>query len=274
MSWLFSQALVEEYSEESCSDGERFAPSSLTSTHAMYLSHGKTTDVSNLSRFGMTCELLTETRGAELLMSFLAAFHAKTFQAPEVEMVWTENEVGFGLKCGESFARYDQHSSSWKTLQFSLFGGLTEYLGAWPRWGTMQNGECWERATPDYLTNVKESGLLPTPLKSEGLGWKQSRRSDPRLSITNVINGGHQFRWIYIPLWNHSTPEQATVLAELMMDWPMQWTGLQELGTDKFQQWCKRHGTSCAKEPPPEHCGNGQHSIQQRQYAIPLDIKE
>jgi hypothetical protein len=33
-------------------------------------------------------------------------------------------------------------------------------------------------------------------------------------------------------------------------------------------------GTSCAKEPPPEHCGNGQHSIQQRQYAIPLDIKE
>ena len=33
-------------------------------------------------------------------------------------------------------------------------------------------------------------------------------------------------------------------------------------------------GTSCAKEPPPEHCGNGQHSIQQPQHKIRLDTME
>jgi hypothetical protein len=61
---------------------------------------------------------------------------------------------------------------------------------------------------------------------------------------------------------------------EWSMGWIVTWTRLQPLAMDKYQQWQQRHGTSCAKEPPPEHCGNGQHSIQQRQYAIPLDIKE
>jgi hypothetical protein len=37
---------------------------------------------------------------------------------------------------------------------------------------------------------------------------------------------------------------------EWLMGWPLGWTDLKQLGTGKFQQWCERHGTSCAKEPP------------------------
>jgi hypothetical protein len=40
-------------------------------------------DFSRLSRFGMTYKPLMETRGEELLMSFLAAFLAKTLAPQE-----------------------------------------------------------------------------------------------------------------------------------------------------------------------------------------------
>lgn len=67
MSWLYSLALVEEYSGESCSDGEQSVLSSLMNTPAMFLWQGKTTEALKLSRYGMMCELLTENRGEDIL---------------------------------------------------------------------------------------------------------------------------------------------------------------------------------------------------------------
>lgn len=78
MSWLFSQALVEAYSEATCLDGEPFAPSNGENTQQAYCSPDKMTEFSRLSRFGMTFKPLTEDHGEALLMSYLAAFHAKT----------------------------------------------------------------------------------------------------------------------------------------------------------------------------------------------------
>ena len=60
MSWLYSRALVEEYSGENFLDGEQSAQSSSTNTPAMFLSQGKTTEALNLSRYGMTFALLME----------------------------------------------------------------------------------------------------------------------------------------------------------------------------------------------------------------------
>jgi hypothetical protein len=79
MSWLFSQALVEEFLGENFSDGEQSVPSSGSSTPQAYCAPDKMTGFSRLSRFGMTYAPLTASRGEELLMSFRAAFHAKTF---------------------------------------------------------------------------------------------------------------------------------------------------------------------------------------------------
>ena len=78
MSWLFSQALVEAYSEATCLDGEPFAPSNGENTQQAYCSPDKMTEFSRLSRFGLTFKPLTEDHGEALLMSYLAAFHAKT----------------------------------------------------------------------------------------------------------------------------------------------------------------------------------------------------
>jgi hypothetical protein len=39
---------------------------------------------------------------------------------------------------------------------------------------------------------------------------------------------------------------------EWLMGWPLGWTDLKPLEMGKFQQWCERHGTSCAKKEPPQ----------------------
>jgi DNA (cytosine-5)-methyltransferase 1 len=60
MSWLFSQALVEEYLEASSLDGEQSAPLNGKPTQQAYCAPDKMTDFSRLSRFGMTFKPLTE----------------------------------------------------------------------------------------------------------------------------------------------------------------------------------------------------------------------
>jgi len=77
MSWLFSQALVEEYLGENFSDGEQSAPLSGSHTQQAYCAPDKMTDFSRLFRFGMTYKPLTESRGEELLTLYLEGFHAK-----------------------------------------------------------------------------------------------------------------------------------------------------------------------------------------------------
>ena len=80
MSWLFSQALVEEYLGDTCLDGEPSAPLSGNNTQQAYCAPDKMTKFSRLSRYGMTYKLLTENRGEELLTLYLADFRAKTSQ--------------------------------------------------------------------------------------------------------------------------------------------------------------------------------------------------
>ena len=82
MSWLFSQALVEEYSEGISLDGAQSAQSSGKPTQQAYCAPDKMTAFSRLSRFGMTYKPLTATHGEALLMSYLAAFHAKICPPP------------------------------------------------------------------------------------------------------------------------------------------------------------------------------------------------
>lgn len=78
MSWLFSQALVEGYSADICSDGVPSAQLNVMPTPHKFWRNDKTIEFSNLSRFGLTLQLLTENRGKELLMLFLEDFRAKT----------------------------------------------------------------------------------------------------------------------------------------------------------------------------------------------------
>jgi hypothetical protein len=80
MSWLFSQALVEEYLAGNFSDGTQSAQSNGSHTQQAYCAPDKMTAFSRLSQSGMMFKPLMENHGGALLMSYLEAFHAKTFQ--------------------------------------------------------------------------------------------------------------------------------------------------------------------------------------------------
>jgi hypothetical protein len=159
MSWLFSQALVEEYLPESCLDGEQSAPLNGSRTQQAYCAPDKMTDFSRLSQFGMTYKPLTESRGEELLTLYLEDFHAKTSAPQEKAQELTVNEAVCGEKWHASFVKYDPDSRSWKTHQCSLLGDLDEFSETWPQWGLMQDGECWEQRTLEQITNGTEFGL-------------------------------------------------------------------------------------------------------------------
>ena len=83
MSWLFSQALVEEYLGASYLDGEQSVPLNGKSIQQAYCAPDKMTKFCRLSRFGMMFKPLTESLGEELLMLYLGDFHAKILAQPE-----------------------------------------------------------------------------------------------------------------------------------------------------------------------------------------------
>jgi len=189
MSWLFSRVLVEEYSPEGCSDGGRSAPlRSMPSRHP-FLHNGKTTAFSTRSLYGLTCERLTAARGAELLMSYRAAFRAKTSAARAKAKASGGGAAGCGRSSLESFARLDRASRSWRTSHISLDGESTSFSGTWPKAGTMRNGVCWERTTPELPTSASASGFWPTP-RAEERGQYQRDRGEigkERATLTGSV---------------------------------------------------------------------------------------
>jgi len=166
MSWHFSQALVAEYSADTCSGGAPSAPSSGNPIPQAYLSPDRMTAFSRLSRFGMTFAPLMENLGEDVLMWCREASRAKTLAQPEKAQESTEQGRECGTTWHGSLARYDRATSSWKTPQCSLLEGLDEFSETWPRWGMMRNGACLAQSMPAHLISATESGLSelwPTP---------------------------------------------------------------------------------------------------------------
>jgi DNA (cytosine-5)-methyltransferase 1 len=166
MSWLFSQALVEEYLGDTSLDGEPSALSSGNLIPQAYCAPDKMTDFSRLSRFGMTYAPLMEARGQDLLTWYREGFHAKTLVQQEKAQELMESAAGCGEKWHASFAKYDPNSSLWRTAQCSLLGGLDEFSETWPQWGLMRDGECWEQRTLEQTIRGTEFGLSPNGVDS------------------------------------------------------------------------------------------------------------
>ena len=282
MSWLFSRVLVEEYLGENFSDGEPFVQSNGNPTQLAYLSQDKMTDFSRLSRFGMTFRPLTENLGEELLTLYLEDFHAKTSQQQEKAQELTENEAECGEKWRGSFTKYNPDSCSWKTHQCSLLGDLDEFLETWPRWGLMRHGECWEQQTLEQTIRGTESGLSPNGVDSfhtpntTGLdGGSNSRKAlkkkmeqwpTPCLPGNGGTNGKTKLKKMlaqyptptchnakegdYPAEHSRKTPSLAThaggklnpMWVEWLMGWPLGWTDLKPLETDKYHYARQQHG--------------------------------
>jgi len=270
MSWLFSQALVEEYSVGTCSDGEPSAPSNGNPTQLAYCAPDKMTGFSRLSRFGMMYRPLTEIRGAELLTLYLAGFHAKTSQPQEKAQELTESEAECGEKWLASFTKYDPDSSLWRTHQCSLLGDLEPFSETWPQWGLMRDGECWEQLTLERHIRGTESGLSPNGVDSfhtpntTGLdGGSNSRKAlkKRQQNWPTPVRSDHEMRrptakWkgtsdlvsvVLTETGGRENPNQPPALlnatwVEWLMGWPLGWTDLKPLVTGKSPSAPQQHG--------------------------------
>ena len=275
MSWLFSQALVEEYSEVTSSDGEQSAPLNGNLTQLAYLPPGRMTAFSRLSRFGMTFKPLTESLGQDVLMSYLEDFPVRTFPLLDEALALKEPDRGCGHIWQELLARYDPVTSSWKTPQCSLLGDYTEFSETWPRWGLMRDGVSYQRQTLVRPTSETEFGLSlnippppriwPTPtahMSKETNAPSEHNRNTPTLTAqvnwptprscsamaATLTDQGDRFPNLETVM-AHSDPTTVggklnPMWVEWLMGWPLGWTDLKPLATDKYQQWRQQHGGS------------------------------
>jgi hypothetical protein len=124
------------------------------------------TAFSRLSRFGMTFKPLTADRGEELLTLYLEDFRAKTLAQQDEAQGLKEPDQECGVTWRELLAKYDQDSSTWKTPHSSLLEDSTEFLGTWPRWGSMHDGVSYRQQTLVRHTKEIGSGSWPTPTAS------------------------------------------------------------------------------------------------------------
>ncbi len=284
MSWLFSRALVAEYSAASCSGGEPSVPSSASHTPQAYLSPDRMTAFSRLSRFGMTFAPLTGGRGEELLTWFLADSHVRTSARPEKAQESTENDLACGGRWRELSVRYDRNTSSWKTHRCLWAEDLPASSLTLPRWGLMRDGVLSELATLERRIGEKESGLWPTPQampatsdlgfqcsgdgrkKPNKLGWAVAQQMYPTPLATNtkanhMRSGGRPARsyWATPTVFGNYNSSGASAKSgdglatqaggslnptwvEWLMGWPLGFTDLKPLGTDKCLQWRQQHG--------------------------------
>jgi hypothetical protein len=110
---------------------------------------------------------------------------ARISASPESNLALTVTEAAYGRNTPELLAKFDLGSSSWKTSQHSLFGGLTEFSETWPRSGTMRNGIAFRLPPLALATDATDFGSLPTPAARD---WKdcgapaEYRRHSPGLT--------------------------------------------------------------------------------------------
>lgn len=237
MSWLFSQALVAEYSEASCSDGARSALSSMNPTPRAFLPPDRMTAFSRPSRFGMTFGPLTEALGAELLTWFLEASRARTSAAQAKVLDLTESAAAYGARWRELSVRYDRDTSSWRTHRSLWDEDLSACSLTLPTWGLMRRGVLWELPTLAPRINATGFGLLPTPQRIDSCFYSTSLHKASREGKQDLIT----CRLVREHGQRYPTPD----FAEWMMGWPERWTdiGGPPVETDRFRAWQQKHSS-------------------------------
>jgi hypothetical protein len=190
MSWLYSRALVEEFSAATCSAGAPSAPSSLTTTQQAFLSHGRTTERSRLSRYGMTLGRLMDAHGAELLTWYLADSRARTSASPARAPGWTESDLAYGQKWRELSVRFDRAACSWRTHRRLWDEELTGSSVTFPRWGMTVDGVLLARGTPALPTYASARGssrAIPTPRANDAEKRGNIDAQNPRNGLAGWV---------------------------------------------------------------------------------------
>jgi hypothetical protein len=167
------------------------------------------TGFSRLSRFGMTFKPLMADRGEELLMLYLAGFHAKPIPPQLLEKI---QRTTFGLRCGESWQMLLPGTSLPKT---SAELQLTKRQTIANRWVTKPKQFPYQRKTWVLTTFGKDFGYLHTPTTMANFLAKSMQK--------------HAGCRAWTMAFGKITPNHY----EWLMGWPLGWTDLKPLVMDK-----------------------------------------
>lgn len=80
-----------------------------------------------------------------------------------LERAWMESEAAYSSRSLDSLARFDPDSSSWKTSQQSLFGGLIAFSWNSLRSGMTVAGRLFQPPRLEPVTCERDGGFVPTP---------------------------------------------------------------------------------------------------------------
>lgn len=282
MSWHFLQEQAEASWEAGSLDGAPDALLRLIPTAGASSWPDNATESLNRSPSGTTSSRSTDDHGEEQSTSFPVDSHAKTSAPPARGGASPENEADSGKRWPASFAKYDHASHSWKTHQYSLLGDLESFLATWPIWGLMRDGECFRRPIPSGLMAIrariisaKDSGSLlrwQTPVADDSIPRKQGKfnsRGEPKLSAQvirwptpcamevakdlqrhdakrslprSIRGGGNGDNLSTAVARTQAGGQLNPTWVEWLMGWPIGWTELKPLETDKFLAWLRSHG--------------------------------
>ena len=218
MSWLFSRALVEDCYRRLSLAGKQSALSNWIGIADAFSSSDRMTDYSPSSLYGMTFVPLTAERGAGPLMLCLEASlvrHTAMQQPGEI------TRTIFGLKCAESW----QMSLPGTYLpRTSAEMQLTKRRTTASRWVTKPDALNYPRRTWVQTTFGTDVGYLHTPTTKANY-CADSMQKWPSCQAWRKVFGA-------------VTPEAH----EYLMGWPIGWTDLKPLGTDKSHCAPLKHG--------------------------------
>ena len=234
MSWNFSQALVEEFSDRGFSDTAQSAQLKKIRTAGRSSFDGKRRATWNPFPYGTTSEHSMADRGVASWISSRQDSRANHGVRQEPEKALMTNETS-GQTQRASFARWDPGTRSWRTSQDFLGATISARSSeTWQRQGSMRNGELYPRLPLVPRTAENGSGYWPTPASTD---WKRNGKEEAVArghspNLPEVVGGKLNPDW-----------------TEWLLGWPIGWTGSKPLGTDRFQRWLDAHG-NCSVDIP------------------------
>lgn len=218
MSYHFSQALVEAYSQASSLGGSRSAQLKSMRTDGAYSWRDRTTEVCRFSRFGTTSGHSTALNGAAVLTWYRAVSPVRPIPR-QLEAV--TRRMIFGRKCGESWQRQLPGTYLPRTL-------LGEPLMSPPptlnRWATKPVVFPFPRQTWVATTIGNDIGYVHTPTATANYAAPSMKK------WPGCVN--------FVRAFGVPSPEAH----EYLMGWPTGWSDLKPLETAKWQSWLQRHG--------------------------------
>lgn len=263
--YTYLQGQAEESLGECYLDTPQFALLKLSHTAKTFCEQGSGTESCRNSQSLETSKNLTDDRGEEQLTLFAEDSHVKTSPLRVKEQELPAHVLDSGKSMRDLLEKFGLDLFLPKTHHCFELGGLELSSKIWPRWGMMQDGECWELGTLVRRIKETECGYWPTPCTRDYKGARgmaaQRRKGNPLDTIPNAVAyGGTQTQQ------NWPTPTQSEwkgrgpnskqqgltnqvpctgaqlnpSWVEWLMGWPIGWTELKPLETDKFrnvQQW-------------------------------------